>query len=88
MKAVGIGEIVAALQGAAHGIPIDAVKRSEYLLRLADTIEAHGIAYEPKGEEAIAPSDNVKQADDETHRRVDEAVRNGRIEDRRTGDKP
>lgn len=31
----------------------------------------------------IAPSDNVKQADEETHRRVDEAVRNGRIVDKR-----
>ena len=40
---------------------------------LADRIQQHG----------IAPSDNVKQADEETHRRVDEAVRNGRIVDKR-----
>lgn len=40
---------------------------------LADRIEQHG----------IAPPDNVKQADEETHRRVDEAVRNGRIVDKR-----
>ena len=68
MSAVTAQEIVEALRSNSHH-----TGESKRKKELADRIEQHG----------IAPPDCVKQADEETHRRVDEAVRDGRIEDRR-----
>lgn len=76
MSAVTKQEIVSLIEGliesdACMGSISD--KQVVTALEVVSRIKANG----------IAPSDNVKQADEETHRRVDEAVRNGRIEDRR-----
>ena len=78
MSAVTKHEIVSLIEGliesdACMGSISD--KQVVMALEVVSRIKANG----------IAPSDNVKQADEETHRRVDEAVRNGRIEDRRAG---
>lgn len=76
MSAVTKHEIVSLIEGliesdACMGSISD--KQVIMALELVNRIRSHG----------IEPSDNVKQADEETHRRVDEAVRNGRIVDKR-----
>ena len=76
MSAVTAQEIVSLIEGivesdACMGSISD--KQVVTALEVVSRIKQHG----------IAPPDCITQADEETHRRVDEAVRNGRIEDRR-----
>lgn len=58
MSAVTVQEIVKKLRAAAREIAPH--KRSSFLCEeLANRIEQHGIAYEPKDEEVIAPPDGM-----------------------------
>lgn len=114
MSAVTKQEIVAMIEGLIESDAcMGSISNMQAItaLELVNRIRQHGIAYEPKGEEAIAPPDGyllvhkdimtltvecrcgvqqakpvhhyLKQADEETHRRVDDAVRAGRIFDKR-----
>lgn len=67
-------EIVEALRELAkYEKQVNLLKAAAYTEQMAKNIKQHG----------IAPPDCVKQADEETHRRVDDAVRAGRIFDKR-----
>jgi len=76
MSAVTVQELVSLIEGliesdACMGSISD--KQVVMALEVVSRIKQHG----------VAPTDCVKQADEETHRRVDEAVREGWIVDKR-----